>query len=90
MTGRSWRLVVAGPAVRDLERLPEKAAGAVLASFQAIAGNPQRVGKPLRFELDGVWSARRGPYRVLYRIDEAERLVIVIAIGHRADVYRRR
>ena len=90
MSAQSWRLVVAGPAARDLQRLPEKAAAAVVESLQAIALHPRRVGKPLRFELEGLWSARRGPYRVIYGIDEGERVVTVLAIGHRADVYRRR
>lgn len=90
MTSPPWRLVVSGPAARDLERLPEKAAAAVVESFQAIAADPYRVGKPLRFELEGLWSARRGPYRVIYRIDERERVVLAVAVGHRADVYRRR
>ena len=90
MSGRAWQLVVAGPAARDLERLPEKAAAAVVESFHAIAANPRRVGKPLRFELEGLWSARRGPYRVIYRIDEGEYSVVVLAVGHRADAYRRR
>lgn len=90
MTAESWRLVVAGPAARDLERLPEKAAAAVIEGFQAIAADPRRVGKPLRLELERLWSAPRGPYRVIYRIDEAERIVVVLAVGHRADVYRRR
>ena len=89
MSPRSWRLVVASPAARDLERLPEKAAAAVVESFQAIAGDPRRIGKPLRFELEGLWSARRGPYRVIYRLDEGERAVTVVAVGHRANIYRR-
>jgi mRNA-degrading endonuclease RelE of RelBE toxin-antitoxin system len=87
---RSWRLVVAGPAARDVERLPDKAAAAVVESFQAIAADPHRLGKPLRVELEGLWSARRGPYRVLYRIDDRRRVITVVAVGHRADVYRRR
>ncbi len=90
MSAPAWRLLVAAPAARDLERLPEKAAAAVLESFQAIAADPRRVGKPLRFELEGLWSARRGPYRVIYRIDEDERVVTVLAVGHRAHIYRRR
>lgn len=90
MRARSWRLVVAAPAARELEQLSEKASTAVIESFQAIAADPRRVGKPLRFELEGLWSARRGPYRVLYRINEDERVVTVVAVGHRADVYRRR
>lgn len=90
MSARPWRLVVAGPAARDLERLPEKAAAVVVESFQAIVADPRRVDKPLRFELEGLWSARRGPYRVIYRIDEGERGAIVVAVGDRADVYRKR
>jgi mRNA interferase RelE/StbE len=85
-----WRLLVAAPAARELERLPEKAAAAVVESFQAIAADPHRMGKRLRFELEGLWSARRGPYRVLYRLEEEQRIVTVVAVGHRADVYRRR
>jgi mRNA-degrading endonuclease RelE of RelBE toxin-antitoxin system len=85
-----WRLVVAAPAVRALDALPEKAATAVIAAFETIASDPRRVGKPLRLELEGIWSARRGPYRVLYRLDDESQLVTVIAVGHRADVYRPR
>ena len=57
---------------------------------QIIAANPKRVGKPLRFEYEGRWSVRRGPYRIIYSIDEASRAVTVLAVGHRADVYRKR
>jgi mRNA interferase RelE/StbE len=48
------------------------------------------VGKPLRFELEGLHSARRGDYRVVYEIDQTEATVTIIAIQHRADVYRPR
>lgn len=90
MSEPRWRLVVAGPAARDLDRLPEKVASAVIETLHALAGEPRRLGKPLRFELEGLWSARRGPYRILYRIDETEHMVVVVAVDHRRDVYRRR
>lgn len=64
--------------------------GAVVGSFETLAGNPYRVGKPLHFELEGLRVTRRGPYRVVYEIDEDRREVNIVAIGHRADVYRRR
>lgn len=48
---------------------------------------PTRVGTPLRRDLQGLWSARRGPYRVVYEIDEAAGRVVVLRIDHRADVY---
>ena len=41
-------------------------------------------------ELDGYYSARRGAYRVIYRIDETARIVHVVRVDHRADVYRTR
>jgi mRNA interferase RelE/StbE len=56
----------------------------------ALLDNPHRVGKPLARELAGYHSARRGAYRVVYRIDERARTVHVVRIDHRADVYRAR
>jgi mRNA interferase RelE/StbE len=78
-------------ATRALQRLPEKVAtAAVECIYGSLAANPQRVGKPLRFELEGLHSARRGDYRVVYEIDGTEATVTIIAIQHRADVYRPR
>jgi mRNA interferase RelE/StbE len=76
------------PARRQLDRLPISVAAAVLETLGAIAANPRRLGKQLRFELEGTWSARRGPYRVIYCIDDTTRTVAVLAVAHRADVYR--
>jgi mRNA-degrading endonuclease RelE of RelBE toxin-antitoxin system len=78
------------PARRQLERLPTAVAAAALETLDAIATNPRRLGKSLRFELEGCWSARRGPYRIIYRIDDADRTVRIVAVAHRADVYRPR
>ena len=73
-------------AKRALQRLPEKVATAAIEFiYGPLASNPQRVGKALRFDLEGLHSARRGDYRIIYRIDER---VAIIAIEHRADVYR--
>ncbi len=46
------------------------------------------MGKPLRFDLEGIWSARRGTYRVLYRINDDKREAIVLHVEHRRDAYR--
>ncbi|MDR0283396.1 MAG: type II toxin-antitoxin system RelE/ParE family toxin [Propionibacteriaceae bacterium] len=54
----------------------------------ALADQPWRVGKPLRGELEGLWSARRGEYRVIYRV--VGETVQIMRVGHRADVYRPR
>jgi mRNA interferase RelE/StbE len=78
------------PARREFDRLPISVAAAVLETLDAIAGNPRRLGKPLMLEHEGRFSARRGPYRIIYELDDNEHVVRVIAIGHRRDVYRRR
>lgn len=84
-----YGLLVTPPAQRALDRLPERVAAAVA---ELLTGDllvaPRRVGKPLRRELAGIWSARRGPYRVIYEINEEKQRVVVLRIDHRADVYR--
>jgi mRNA-degrading endonuclease RelE of RelBE toxin-antitoxin system len=71
------------------ETLPEAVAAA---AYEFITGpllsHPHRVGKRLLAPLDDRFSARRGTYRVIYRIDDKVRVVTVVDIGHRRDVYR--
>ena len=89
--GEPFEILWAGPARRALQRLPEKVAGVMVEFvYGPLAGNPNRVGRPLRFELEGRRSAHRGDYRVVYRVDEQARRVYVEAVQHRADLYRRR
>ena len=86
----AWDLVLTAPPRRALaEGLPEAVATAVIDFVTtALVREPRRVGKPLRGELAGIWSARRGTYRILYRIVEAKREVVVLRIEHRRDAYR--
>ena len=86
-----YELVLTPPARRALtSRLPEAVASAVIEFLTtALVEQPRRVGKPLRGELAGVRAARRGTYRVLYRLRENPLEVVVVRIEHRRDVYRR-
>lgn len=91
MNDGSYQLVVAASAERSLRRLPERVAAAVVEfMIGALVDGPRRVGHPLQRELEGLWSARRGPYRVVYEINDDKRRVEVLRIDHRSDVYRRR
>ncbi len=87
-----YELIVTPPAGRALsDQLPEPVAAAVIEFLTTtLVREPVRVGKPLRGELAGIWSARRGTYRILYRVREDPREVIVLRIEHRRDVYRPR
>lgn len=81
----------ATPTVRHAlaESLPEAVAAA---AYEFITGpllrEPHRVGKRLMPPLDDRFSARRGTYRIIYRIDDESRTVTVVDVDHRRDVYR--
>jgi mRNA-degrading endonuclease RelE of RelBE toxin-antitoxin system len=85
-----YRLLITPAARRQLaETLPESVA---FAAHEFIVGplldNPHRVGKRLRPPVDDRYSARRGTYRVIYRISDESRTVAVLAIMPRSDAYR--
>jgi len=79
-----------GPAARRAlaDALSESVAAAIIEFITgALVEQPRVAGNPLHDPLRRVWSARRGAYRVLYRIDEPRRTVLVIRIDHRSDAY---
>ena len=86
-----YELRIYGSAQRALEkRLPLAVALAVWKFCTgALRDEPRRLGRPLGRELAGYYSARRGAYRVIYRLNDKARIVHVVRVEHRADVYRR-
>lgn len=81
----------ASTARRDLSGLPPRIVPAIIEFvYGDLARQPRRVGTPLQRELEGLWGARRGPYRIIYEIREDGPVVLVIRVTHRADVYRPR
>jgi mRNA-degrading endonuclease RelE of RelBE toxin-antitoxin system len=86
-----YELIIAPTARRQLsEVLPEAVAFAALEFITgALLDNPHRVGKQLHPPLDDRHSARRGTYRIIYRIDDDPRVVTVMTVAARRDVYRK-
>jgi mRNA interferase RelE/StbE len=85
-----YKLIISPTARRQLtEILPEAVA---FAAYAFIVGplleNPHRVGKRLNPPLADRHSARRGTYRVIYRVDDRHRQVTVVAVVHRSEAYR--
>ncbi len=77
--------------LRHLDQLPAKVRAAVIeAILGSIVDNPERAGEPLRGELEGLYSARRGEFRVIYEIDEDAQVVLIHRAQHRSRVYRTR
>jgi mRNA interferase RelE/StbE len=76
---------------RHLDRLPLPVATALYEHLTGpVAENPRRLGKALDRPFDDVLATRRGDYRVLYTVDDRERVVTVLALAHRRDAYRPR
>lgn len=85
----TWSVEFAPSAVRGLERLPPKAAAAVIEfTTTTLPTNSERMSKPLRGELSEYRSARRGDYRVLFALDAQKHVLRVVRIAHRVDAYR--
>jgi len=86
----TYRVELTRRARRDLsEVLPEAVAAACWEFIRGpLAENPHRVGKPLRGDLRGLFSARRGEFRVIYEIFDHRIVVEVLTVAHRRDVYR--
>ena len=87
----TFRVTVSGAAKRDLDQLNPRVTPAIVEFlFGPLAEAPHRVGKALRGDLEGLSSARRGEYRVLYRFNEADQSILVVRISHRSQAYRPR
>lgn len=87
--GAHWAVQLSPSADRALGRLPHKVAAAVVEFLTAtLPENPERLSKPLRFELAGWRVARRGDYRVTFRLIEDDRVLYIGRIEHRAHAYR--
>ena len=87
----SYEVEITPEGLRHLNRLPQGVRAAVIETIiGSISQNPRRAGKPLRGELEGLYSARRGEFRVIYEIDDEARVILVHRAQHRGDAYRRR
>lgn len=91
MSQEPYEIAWSTSARQALGKVPEKVGTAALELiYGPLAANPHRLGKPLRLDLATIYSARRGDYRVLYRIDDQTRHVVIVTIEHRSTAYRPR
>ena len=87
----TYRIRVLEPASRQLARLDRSLAQRIVAHVRRLAADPQAMKlEPLTGELTGLFKARVGDYRVIYELLHDEHLLIIHAIGHRRDIYRKR
>ena len=86
----TYRIEVAPTAVRQLRNLDPTARRRVQAAVELLADEPRPSGAKKLVGGDGEWRVRTGDFRIIYEIHDEVLLVLVIAVGHRREVYRRR
>ena len=84
----SYSVQILPVAVRAIKKLPPEAKRRVQAAIELLAENP-RPPAAKRLVARPEWRVRTGEYRVLYRIQDDVLTVVVVAAGHRREVYER-
>ncbi len=84
----TFRLEFAPSAARQLRKLDHTARRRVQAAVELLADQPRPPGAKKLVGGDGEWRVRTGDYRIVYEIHDQVLVVLVIAIGHRRDIYR--
>lgn len=88
----AYSVRLASGVLRTLQAGPPRGIPLNAAIFEFIHGplaqDPWRVSKPLHDELEGFRGARRGEYRIVFRVDDEEREIRVLRVDHRSDIYR--
>ena len=87
----AWRVEVSKTAQKQIATLDRQAQGVIVRYLRdrvQPSENPRQLGKPLRGEKKGLWRYRVGDYRVICDIRDSDKIVLVLALGHRKQIYR--
>ena len=86
-SGRRYAITIKRSAEREMDDLPADTFDRVVQAILTLEGDPRRRGSK---KLRGVdeYRLRVGAYRVLYTVDDTRRIIEVVAVGHRRDVYK--
>jgi mRNA interferase RelE/StbE len=85
----NYAILVSTRAEKDLAGLSTSVQRRVRTLIDGLASDPRPIGAQAMAGLDDTYRIRVGDYRLVYKIDDAERLVVIARVGHRRDVYRR-
>ena len=83
----NYELQIRPSAVKELEKLPRKNRPKIVQKIRALAGNPSPHGCE-KLSAEEKYRIRQGDYRVVYSVDDDERVILVVKVGHRKEVYR--
>ena len=84
------RIQLSPAAVRQLKKLDPAARRRVQAAIEILAATPRPAGAVKLGGGDGEWRIRTGDYRIVYEVHDGMLVVLVVAVGHRREIYRGR
>ncbi len=84
----AWTIRFTASAAKAVRKLDPEIRRRVRLAVATLREEPER-GKPLQLTLKGLRSWRTGDFRIVYRLEAGRVEVLVIAVGHRRDVYTR-
>jgi len=88
MKKAAYRILYTREAKGNVEKLDPSVRKLIRKAIESLAVNPEK-GKPLSYELAGLRSLRTTDYRVIYRTKGGKLLIIVVAVGHPREVYKK-
>lgn len=86
----SYRIAISSAAARQLRKLDAQACRRIQAAIDLLSENPRPAGAKKLVGGGGEWRVRTGNYRIIYELNDDALLVLVLAVGHRRQIYRRR
>jgi mRNA interferase RelE/StbE len=85
---KKYSITYTKEAKKKIEKLDPSIKSIIKKAIESLSTNPFK-GKPLSYELAGLYSLRTSDYRIIYRIKEKQLIILVISVGHRKEIYKR-
>jgi len=82
-----YRVELRRLAQRSLDKMPKSDFQAVIEAIKGLALTPRPRGIE-KVKSTGLWRIRQGDYRIIYAIDDTEKVVTIVRVGHRREIYR--
>jgi mRNA interferase RelE/StbE len=83
-----FRVVYEKKILKSLDKIPTADIERILPIFQELSFNPVPIGSKKLSGKEGFYRIRQGDYRIIYMIDSKEKIIKIVLIAHRKDVYR--
>lgn len=83
---RAWTIHFHRDFEKELRQLPKPAVRRIFTVLEELVNDPLPPGSG-KIKGLALWKVRIGPYRVVYSIDEEQRIISLYRVGHRKDVY---